>query len=186
MSRVRPMNQRSITLGALTEHLPTGVKLGVTGHRSDKLGGYTAFDAHEMVKVFMREAIALFAPTELVQGGALGVDQWAAEMAIEAKIRLVSLVPFDTHGENWPAASRAHYRALLAQSAEVTVVTPGGYSNIKYLIRNEAIVDRVDVMLAVWDGSMGGTGNCVQYARRVRRPLFILNPMTGVLRKDSE
>lgn len=179
-------HQRPVTLGVLTGQLPTGVKLGITGHRPDKLGGYTAFDAHAMVKAFMREAIALFAPIELVQGGALGVDQWSAELAIEAKTRLVTLEPFTTHGENWPAASRAHRRALLAQSAEVTVVTPGGYSNIKYQIRNEAIVDRVDVMLAVWDGSMGGTGNCVQYARRVNRPLFILNPMTGVLRKDSE
>lgn len=179
-------NRRFLKLGVLTKQLPTGMKLGITGHRPDKLGGYDAFDAHAMVKTLMREAIELFAPAELVQGGALGVDQWAAETAIAAKIRLVSLVPFDTHGENWPAASRAHYQALLAQSAEVVVVTPGGYSNVKYLIRNEAIVDRVDVMLAVWDGSMGGTGNCVQYARRVSRPLFILNPLTGVLRKDDE
>lgn len=44
-------HQRLVTLGVLTGQLPTGVKLGITGHRPDKLGGYTAFDAHAMVKV---------------------------------------------------------------------------------------------------------------------------------------
>jgi uncharacterized phage-like protein YoqJ len=32
--------------------------------------------------------------------------------------------------------------------------------------RNEWMVERADVILALWNGSSGGTANCVAYARQ--------------------
>jgi uncharacterized phage-like protein YoqJ len=39
-------------------------------------------------------------------------------------------------------------------------------------IRNEWMVDRCDKLIAVWDGSKGGTGNCVDYAKSVNKDIF--------------
>jgi uncharacterized phage-like protein YoqJ len=32
--------------------------------------------------------------------------------------------------------------------------------------RNEWMVDRADKLVALWDGSWGGTFNCIEYARK--------------------
>lgn len=51
--------------------------------------------------------------------------------------------------------------------------------------RNQWMVDRADAVLAVWDGSPGGTANCVNYARKVGKPITIIDPRTGSVRKES-
>jgi uncharacterized phage-like protein YoqJ len=45
-------------------------------------------------------------------------------------------------------------------------------------VRNEWMVDHCNDLLAVWDGSDGGTGNCVRYAQRILEPskLHRVNP----------
>jgi uncharacterized phage-like protein YoqJ len=37
--------------------------------------------------------------------------------------------------------------------------------------RNEWMVDHCDLLIAVWDGSEGGTANCVRYARHHERQI---------------
>ena len=48
------------------------------------------------------------------------------------------------------------------------IVSPGEYAAFKMQVRNEWMVDQLnpatDLLLAAWDGSPGGTGNCVKYA----------------------
>lgn len=34
------------------------------------------------------------------------------------------------------------------------------------------MVEYSDAVLALWDGTTGGTGNCVEYARRVNKRLI--------------
>lgn len=50
-------------------------------------------------------------------------------------------------------------------STELVVVCGGGYSPEKMQRRNAWMVDHCDFLLACWDGSPGGTGNCMAYAR---------------------
>lgn len=38
-------------------------------------------------------------------------------------------------------------------------------------IRNEWIVDRADRIIALWDGSFGGTHNCITYANKRKVPV---------------
>ena len=42
--------------------------------------------------------------------------------------------------------------------------------------RNEYMVDKCDILLAVWDGSAGGTNNCVKYARKLDKEIIIIDP----------
>lgn len=44
------------------------------------------------------------------------------------------------------------------------------------------MVDRCDRLIAVWDGSNGGTGNCVKYAKEVGKPIVVINPTEFLIR----
>jgi uncharacterized phage-like protein YoqJ len=47
-------------------------------------------------------------------------------------------------------------------------VSPGGFTSYAMQIRNEWMVDHCDLLVALWDGSPGGTGNCIRYAKRAK------------------
>lgn len=42
--------------------------------------------------------------------------------------------------------------------------------------RNEHMVDNSEDCIAVWDGTSGGTGNCVKYAQRVGKNVIRIHP----------
>lgn len=72
--------------------------------------------------------------------------------------------------------SQAAFGFLMQRAAQVVIVSSGGYGVEKMQVRNEWMVDHCDLLVALWDGSSGGTGNCVRYARRVGRPTVNLWP----------
>jgi uncharacterized phage-like protein YoqJ len=43
--------------------------------------------------------------------------------------------------------------------------------------RNEWMVDNSNAMIAVWDGSPGGTANTVKYAQAKERPVLVIDPV---------
>lgn len=45
-------------------------------------------------------------------------------------------------------------------------------------VRNEYMVNLADKVIAVWDGSSGGTGNCVAYAKKKEKEIIMIDPST--------
>jgi len=76
----------------------------------------------------------------------------------------------------WPESSQKEYKRLLAKAKEVVTVCEGAYSPHKMQLRNQYMVDRCDVLIAVWDGTPGGTGNCVGYAKKQGKEIFRITP----------
>jgi len=134
-----------------------------TGHRPNKLGGYSdeAFD--RLVKV-MGVWLKENKPDIAVSGMALGVDQAFAVAAIRLKIPVHAYVPCKNHSSRWPEKSQKLYDKILGRCDVVKFITDGEYTNSCMQLRNIAMVDAADLVLAVWDGTAGGTGNCVKYA----------------------
>lgn len=147
-----------------------------TGHRPDKLGGYTA--ALDMrLQVLAMRALREHAPALVVSGMALGWDVALASAAVRLDIPFIAAIPFEGQESRWPESSQYRYRQLLKQAAGVEIVCTGGYAGWKMQRRNEWMVGLVDadgVMLALWNGSDGGTANCVRYAERVGKPVVNL------------
>lgn len=165
------------------------MNVGVTGHRPDKLGGWDPLHpVVDRVKRVLRLALVDAGPSALVTGMALGVDQWAAQEALELGIPFVAAVPCDGMDDAWPSLSRKRFHALLERAQEVVVVAPGPYKPWKMQKRNEWVVDHCELLLAVHDGSAGGTFNCLQYARGIGRTIRCLDwhepvaPTTPVVR----
>lgn len=151
--------------------------VGFTGHRPDKLGGYkvpnpTYIKVCQKIDTTLRD----LQPEKVISGMALGIDQWAANIAYKLGIPFIAAVPFEGQESAWPQPSQKAFRLLLKRASEIVIVSPGGYAPAKMQIRNEWIVDNSNKLIAVWDGSPGGTGNCVNYAKSKNRDILFINP----------
>ena len=93
-----------------------------------------------------------------------------AQAAYGRKIPFWAYIPFEGQDLVWPSATRLYYRALLERAALVKVCSPGGYSPKAMQVRNECMVKDCDLLIALWNGSAGGTANCLQYATFTNTP----------------
>lgn len=146
-----------------------------TGHRPDKLGGYGDDVLKQLYRFACRE-IERNRPSKIISGMALGWDTALAMAALQLKVPLVAAIPFEGQESQWPEPSQKRYRAIL-ERAKVHVVCPGGYSPAKMQERNEWMVDRCDILWALWDGSTGGTANCVRYADQRQQSTGLFPPI---------
>lgn len=146
--------------------------VGITGHRPEKI------PAPAWVIETLGTAYEITRASKVLQGMAAGVDLWSAKEAWYRDIPYVCVKPWAGHKPR--VADRIEYDKVIKHSFQVVNVTeyeeyPGAWV---YQKRNEWIVDEVDAMIAVWDGSRSGTGNCVEYANDNDIPVFQINPMT--------
>lgn len=104
-------------------------------------------------------------------GMALGSDLYFCEQALRLReekypdLRVEAAVPFPGQAERWSAEHRARYRALLERCDWETLVQKE-YDAGCMMRRNRYMVDRSGLVLAVFDGSPGGTRNTLLYAAK--------------------
>lgn len=157
------------------------MKIAVTGHRPDKLGKeYLLVGPHTD---YIREKLLLaldpfmkYQPT-LITGMALGVDQLFAKIAIANVLPFIAALPCRNQDKLWPNPSKRLYHELLSKATMIIYVHDGEYTKSCMQERNEFMVDNCDLLIAVFDGSPGGTYNCVEYA---------VNNNTSILRIDPK
>lgn len=145
--------------------------LSVTGHRPNKLGGYSPEAYRKLLALAMNQVIKL-QPSLVITGMALGWDTAIAEACFQLNVPYLAAVPFKGQECLWPALSQYKYRNLLFHAQEVVIVSTGSYSAGKMNKRNRFMVDKADSVLALWDGTQGGTGNCVAYAKLKGKPII--------------
>lgn len=143
--------------------------IAATGHRPPKLGGYGQPVQARLV-AFATGYLKVERPDKTISGMALGWDMAFAQASADLGIPFVAAVPFDGQDAKWPPESRAAYWKLMRLASRTHIASTGGYEPHKMQVRNEWMVDHCTRLAALWDGSSGGTGNCIKYARRVGRP----------------
>jgi uncharacterized phage-like protein YoqJ len=144
------------------------VIVAVTGHRPPKLGGYRIPNpVYDEVVGGLRQALERLNPELVLSGMSLGVDQWTAEICIDLGIPFDAIIPFHGYENRWPDRAKRHYEVLKSHANHVHVVTNTHAYNSNLLYRRNAwMVDHCGLLLAVFNGSRGGTANCVDYADR--------------------
>lgn len=153
-----------------------------TGHRPSKLKGYSPKDnkqllweIHNCCEYLIRyQDVSIF-----INGVALGVDQWSAKIVLKLKekyphIKLISAVPCLEHSSKWTENSKIDWQDIIDKSDEVKYVTEEKFTPYCMELRNRWMVDKSDIVVAVWDGSAGGTNNCVQYATKNKKRVINL------------
>lgn len=139
-----------------------------TGHRPPKLGGYSedVFTRLTLLAFDWLVAYKPYKPINVISGMALGWDQALAVGAIALNIPVTAAVPCENYESRWPASSIKTYKQILDQCQEIVYVNKRYTGPHVMQARNEWMVDRCNILLALWDGSSGGTRNCVKYAEQ--------------------
>ena len=125
---------------------------------------------------------------ELWSGLAEGADRLAAHGVLRIGGCLVAVLPFEPseyESDFATTASIEEFRRLLACADRVIVTGAGddGSRESAYERVGEALVDRCDTLLAVWDGraavGRGGTADVVQAARARGRTVIVIDGAAG-------
>ena len=160
-----------------------GYALCFTGHRPDKLG--TRRDIDELrLQLHMRIVQAISEGfTDFYCGMAMGTDILAGELVIALQrqypeLRLIAVLPFPEQSKGWPADWKRRWSALLYQADEQVVLYPS-YRQGCFHARNRYMVDHAQRVIAVYNGSPGGTRMTVEYARKKGVPVDLIVPQTS-------
>ena len=163
-----------------------------TGHRPNKLGGYNwnSIKNQKIMKVLKdyiyKNVLTNLKTTDKLRficGGALGFDQMSFEVCHKIKqyslipISIEIAVPFKNQSSKWFKKEDVNRQNNQVNKADkITYVdtldnyikckTPcGEYNPIKLEYRNRYMVDNSNEIIAYFDGSAGGTYNCIKYAK---------------------
>jgi hypothetical protein len=153
--------------------------IGITGHQ--RLDNESAW---LWVREALTDAIATSSrPFAGLTSLAIGADQLFATLVLELGGALEVVVPFPSYRDRFEhEADLRQYDYLLSRAAHVEVLAPCSTDQEGYLAAGKRVVDRSDEMFAVWNGQpaadVGGTGDIVQYALDMGRPLTVFDPVS--------
>ena len=155
--------------------LPFSLRIGVTGHRrlTDPAALVPAIRAavQGVVDRFLGPGAepALLVISALAEGADRLV---AAEVLARPDATLEAVLPLppgDYLDDFTGDASKAEFTEMLGRATSVWVARPGGSRDEAYERAGRHVVDRADVLIALWDGEpprgRGGTATVVSYAR---------------------
>ncbi len=164
--------------------IPFRLRVGVSGHRS--LNGQEVALAGQ-VRVALRrirELVAASSPTDVlltvVSPLAEGADRLVAnEVLREPGADLEAPLPLEVDDYRSDFKSReslTEFNGLLDRATKVTVLPRSSTRDEAYRNVGEFVVDRSDVLIALWDGAQaqgaGGTAEVVAYAQSKNVPLI--------------
>ncbi len=159
-----------------------------TGHRPHKFPWkYDESDGRCLaLKAELAGQIAVLAGdgiTDFYSGMADGSDIWLSQAVLALRgansaLRLHCVLPCEGQDAHWSAAARRRYQAVLEQADSVDYVSRRYYNGCM-LARNRRLVDSAAFLFAVYNGERrGGTASTVNYARKLGRTIFLLDPVT--------
>jgi len=184
------------------------MKIAISGHRPNKLNN--DYDLTSPLVKAIRERIihkiSLYLSNPITKGNvtlitgmALGIDTLFAQIAIELDIPFIAIIPFKGQENVWRKESKLVYYNILRKADKIWIVDESRYAEAKewnsYIqiplskiaavnlmdLRNRCVVDNCDILIAVWDGTSGGTANCIKYARSIGKEPTIINPKELVI-----
>ncbi len=153
------------------------MKVGITGHQ--KFEG----EAAEWTCEEMNSSINRYNVTEGFTCLAVGADQMFAEILERRNIPYTVIIPSRDYAKMFPdQGHREKYRSLLSRAREIVELEFQTSSEMAFLEGGRQVVNRSDVIFAVWDGEpakgIGGTADIVRYALQNHKSVVHLNPNT--------
>lgn len=82
--------------------------------------------------------------TEIISGGAIGIDKSAKKFALKNNIKILEILPdYELFGKRAP------------------------------LIRNDSIINKADMVYVFWDGNSRGSGYVIRKCLEIQKPLKV-------------
>lgn len=156
-----------------------------TGHRSQKLPwGFNELDPRcvqmkDRVKSEIEKAISL-GYKYFISGMALGFDMIVAEIILELKkvysqIKLICAIPCKNQAKYWSFEQKIRYKKLL-KSADIVRYISDDYSPNCMLERNAYMINNSSLIIALYDGTGGGTAYTLKLAKEKQLNIVIIKP----------
>lgn len=157
-----------------------------TGHRPDKLPwGLDESDPRcaAMKRSLTRELESLYRRgfRHFISGMAMGCDLYFAEAALALREKYPGLsvegaIPCPTQADRWPGDQRRRWADILARCDLETVVQQQ-HDRFCMFRRDRYMADRSAAVLAVFDGTPGGTQYTLNYAMEKKLEILLLDPL---------
>jgi len=158
-----------------------------TGHRpqhlpinpaNDKEGFSRLLKELENKILYIHKSLGI---TDFISGMALGVDTYAAKAVLNLRdsglnVRLICAIPCRSQDIFWGPKLQQQYKMILRQADRVFCLSDA-YTESCMQERNVFMVNNSAIVLAVWDGTNGGTANAVKYAKKSGVPVIRINPL---------
>lgn len=168
------------------------MKIAITGHRPNKLDNDYDLNSSLIQKIKYKIYSVLIdkkvlsdhklmycgdGKDALITGMALGIDTLFAKIAVNNGIPFIAAIPDQSQSNRWSKKSKLVYYDLLKKASKIVNVSGEILFKMEHLQqRNEWMVDNCDLLIAVWDGTPGGTANCVEYAKEKNREIVYIDP----------
>ena len=151
-----------------------------TGHRPDKLE-LGEKEIKPMLEKAIDNAIANGYVT-FITGMARGTDIWAAEIVLERKkinkeLHLICALPHPNFESRRSITEKMRFNKII-KNADLVKEINNHYFTGCYQVRNEWMVDRSNLVIAVFNGQKSGTKNTVDYAKR--KDVNVVNVLDGI------
>lgn len=139
-----------------------------TGHRPDKMD-IGEKEVKPLLEKAIDDAIANGYVT-FITGMAMGTDIWAAEIVLDRKkrnkdIHLICVLPHPGFETRRSLTEKMRFNKII-KNADLVKEINDHYFTGCYQVRNEWMVDRSNLVIAVFNGQRSGTKNTVDYAKR--------------------
>ena len=139
-----------------------------TGHRPDKMK-FGEEEVKQLLEKAIDDAISEGYVT-FITGMAMGTDIWAAEIVLERKkvnkdLHLICALPHPNFESRRSMREKIRFNKIIKKADLVTEINDHYFTGC-YQVRNEWMVDRANLLIAVFNGQKGGTKNTVDYAKR--------------------
>jgi predicted Rossmann fold nucleotide-binding protein DprA/Smf involved in DNA uptake len=147
----------------------TTMTLSVTGHRSLPPG------APMVIRSTVRQLVDRYPGATWVTGGAIGTDQIATDELLKLGQRIEVVLPFvpDIHTAKWTPTQRQELLEQLERVTKPIEIMRTEYDVAGYHERNRRLVERADLLVAVWNGrNDSGTASTVKQAARQGVPVY--------------
>lgn len=117
-----------------------------------------------------------------ISGMALGVDQYAAKIVLQKSIENPCLnitfeaaIPCKNQQTTWAREQQLKYLEILAICDKITTISKV-YTDTCMMDRNKYMIDNCSLLIAVSNGTLGGTMKTIEYAKQKHIEIIVLTP----------
>lgn len=156
-----------------------------TGHRPKGFPFKYGVDIKQHIKYLqtleekIKFAISEYGITNFISGMAIGVDMDFAEAVLKLRekypVTLECAIPCRNQTLKWKESDKMHYESILKRADEVNLISDK-YTPESMLKRNRYMVDKSDLVIAVFNGiQKGGTWYTINYATKENKTIEFID-----------